>query len=82
MNKIIIKSCAKINVGLNIIRKRDDGYHDIETIFYPINLFDELTFEKSDSFQFTSNNKELEFDPNNLIIKAKKILEDIYWKEN
>jgi 4-diphosphocytidyl-2-C-methyl-D-erythritol kinase len=33
---------AKINIGLNIVRKRDDGYHDIETIFYPVHLCDIL----------------------------------------
>ena len=81
MNKLIIKSCAKINLGLNIIRKRNDGFHDIETIFYPINLFDELTFEKSDSFQFISNNKALDSDSDNLIYKAKKVLESITEKK-
>lgn len=35
---------AKINVGLNIIRKRDDGFHDIETMFLPVNLCDALEF--------------------------------------
>ena len=35
--------CAKVNLGLNIIRRREDGYHDLETVFYPIPLFDELT---------------------------------------
>lgn len=33
---------AKINLGLNIIRKRPDGYHDIETVFYPIAIYDAL----------------------------------------
>lgn len=33
---------AKINLGLNILRKRPDGYHDIETVFYPVNLTDAL----------------------------------------
>ena len=33
---------AKINIGLNIIRKRDDGFHDIETVFYPVKLCDVL----------------------------------------
>lgn len=37
------RACAKINLGLNVVRKRSDGYHDIETIFYPIPLYDELT---------------------------------------
>ena len=34
--------CAKINLGLNIVSKRPDGYHDIETVFYPIPLQDAL----------------------------------------
>jgi len=76
MNKIIIKSCAKINIGLNITGKRPDGYHNIETIFYPVNIFDELIFEKSDNFKFTCSDKNLEQDKSNLIIKAKNILED------
>jgi len=40
MNKIVIKSPAKINFGLNIVSKREDGFHNIETIFYPIELHD------------------------------------------
>ncbi len=82
MNKIIIKSCAKINIGLNITGKRPDGYHNIETIFYPVNIFDELIFEKSDNCKFTCSNKNLEQDKSNLIIKAKNILEDYCWKNN
>jgi 4-diphosphocytidyl-2-C-methyl-D-erythritol kinase len=73
MNKIVIKSFAKINFGLNIVSKRQDGYHDIETIFYPLHLHDELIIKKSDSFNFQSNNEAIISD--NLIIKAKKQLE-------
>lgn len=41
---------AKINLGLNIVNKRSDGYHDIETIFYPVHFMtDELVIEKVDS---------------------------------
>ena len=76
MPSIFIKSPAKINIGLHVIRKRNDGYHDIETVFYPINLFDELTFKKSELSQFISNDKDLESDKSNLIIKAKKLLEE------
>lgn len=41
----------KINIGLNVLRKRPDGYHDIETLFYPVDCFhDELSIVKSKSF--------------------------------
>src|SRR5881296_2004550 len=39
------KAPAKINVGLRILSKRKDGYHNIETIFYPIGLFDIVKIE-------------------------------------
>ncbi|HRF86124.1 MAG TPA: 4-(cytidine 5'-diphospho)-2-C-methyl-D-erythritol kinase [Alloprevotella sp.] len=38
--------CAKINIGLNVVRKRPDGYHDIETVFYPIPLHDNLELRR------------------------------------
>ena len=38
---------AKINLGLNVVRKRPDGYHDIETVFYPIPLRDVLEIEEA-----------------------------------
>ena len=70
-----IKTPAKINIGLNVIRKREDGFHDLETIFYPINLFDEIEFEESDSFNFQTDNKLLAEEKNNLIVKAVHLLE-------
>lgn len=44
---ITLKAFAKINIGLKIIGKRDDGYHNVETTLATINLSDILTFEKS-----------------------------------
>lgn len=46
---MLIKAPAKINVGLRILGKREDGYHDLETIFYPVKLFDsvEITVERT-----------------------------------
>ena len=75
MNDIVIKSPAKINIGLNIINKRDDGFHNLETIFYPLNLFDEIKFTKSDKFSFDSNDENLKKEHTNLIIKSKELLE-------
>jgi 4-diphosphocytidyl-2-C-methyl-D-erythritol kinase len=46
---------AKINIGLRVIQKRSDKYHDIETVFYPIHLADQLEVLKSDKLEFYSN---------------------------
>ena len=75
MNELVVKSPAKINIGLNIINKRNDGFHNLETIFYPINLYDEIRFTKSDKFSFNSNDENLNKEKTNLIIKAKESLE-------
>ena len=36
---------AKINIGLNVVERRPDGYHNLESIFYPINIYDRLQIE-------------------------------------
>ena len=81
MIKIVIKSPAKINFGLNIVAKREDGFHNIETIFYPIELHDVITFEKAAEFSFTCNNKEIQTDENNLVIKALRLVEQLIKRE-
>ena len=76
MDKIIVNSPAKINLGLNIVGKREDGFHNLETIFYPLKLSDKITFIKSDKFTFNTNNDFLKLENSNLIIKAKDLLQD------
>ncbi len=81
MERIIIKSPAKINFGLNIVEKRSDGYHNIETIFYPISLYDVLTFEYCNKLIFTSNDIKLQNDEDNLILKSVRLLEKVTAKK-
>src|SRR5476651_757412 len=50
---------AKINIGLNIVNRRDDGYHNLETIFYPINIKDALEIVKADKLSFESSGLEI-----------------------
>ena len=45
---MIVFPNAKINIGLNVVFKRADGYHNIETIFYPVKLADALEFVESE----------------------------------
>lgn len=43
---MIVFPCAKINLGLNIVSRRSDGYHDLETVFHPIPLYDALEVQR------------------------------------
>ncbi len=45
---MIVFPCAKINLGLNIVSNREDGYHNLETVFYPIPLYDALEIKYMD----------------------------------
>ncbi|MDO4595070.1 MAG: 4-(cytidine 5'-diphospho)-2-C-methyl-D-erythritol kinase [Tissierellia bacterium] len=73
-----IKSFAKINLTLDSLYKREDGYHEIDSIMTKINLYDTIYIEKNDTsdIKITTNIKELETDQNNLVYKAHKILKD------
>lgn len=42
----MVQTCCKINLGLNIVERRPDGYHNLQTIFYPVPLYDELTIRE------------------------------------
>lgn len=82
MKYIEIKAPAKINIGLNILEKRKDDFHNLSTLFYPIvDLYDVLTFELSDKFVFTCNTDSIANDDSNLVVKAKNILENISGKK-
>ncbi len=63
---------CKINIGLRVVRKREDGYHDLETIFYPVyGLHDELEVEKAEEFAFHQDGIVVDCSPtDNLIYKV------------
>ena len=66
---------AKINIGLNITERRPDGYHNLETIFYPIELCDSLEFVESPQIKFNCSGFTIDGEAqNNLIIKAYNLL--------
>lgn len=74
--------CAKINLGLNIVSKRKDGYHNLETVFYPIPLTDALEIKlMGDEFpsdvpcdlKITGNAVDCD-EQNNLVVKAYNLL--------
>ena len=79
MDKIYLKTRAKINLTLNVLDKRPDNYHNIESVFQKISLYDELFIEKNNSnaFELNCNIKELEND-SNILFKTYNKLKEIY----
>ena len=78
MSSLSAKSYAKINLFLYITGKRQDGYHDIYTLFLPIDIHDTLTIEKAENLEFRSNNSTLQLNDDNIIIKTDTILRNEY----
>lgn len=83
---MIVFPCAKINLGLNIVSKREDGYHNLETVFYPIPLYDALEIKYMDEkfpsqvacdLKVTGNAVECD-EQNNLVVKAYNLLAEDY----
>jgi 4-diphosphocytidyl-2-C-methyl-D-erythritol kinase len=65
------KSHCKVNLLLNILGRRADGYHELETVLHPVNVFDELNFERGGSgVQLSCNDKTLPTDSRNLVFRA------------
>ena len=78
---MIVFPNSKINLGLRILRKRTDGYHDLETVFYPVGIKDALEIvplalnEHTSSFPFTLSGAEIQGQPtSNLCVRAYKLL--------
>ena len=74
---------AKINIGLSVTEKRSDGFHNVETIYYPVSLCDTLTIEtandsSSEKLSFTCNGSSRELLVNNLCCKAFYLLDADY----
>jgi 4-diphosphocytidyl-2-C-methyl-D-erythritol kinase len=66
---------AKINIGLNVVEKRPDGYHNLETIFYPVKLSDALEVVEAGETAFSSSGIEIDATAeNNLVYKAYSLL--------
>lgn len=72
---MIVYPCAKINIGLNVIGKRLDGYHDIETFFFPVGMTDILEVVESEETTLSVYGNELDCRmEDNLCFKAYNLL--------
>lgn len=78
MDDISLKALAKINLGLDVVRRREDGYHEVRMIMQTIHLYDRLkiTKTKTPGIEIHSNLPFLPVNENNLVYKAGKLLMD------
>ncbi|MCI8489835.1 MAG: 4-(cytidine 5'-diphospho)-2-C-methyl-D-erythritol kinase [Lachnospiraceae bacterium] len=78
MDTIHVKALAKVNLGLDVLRRREDGYHEVRMIMQTIHLYDQLKIEKTEEsgISISANLDFLPTDENNLIYKAAKLLMD------
>lgn len=76
MLKVRILSPAKLNLYLEVLNKRPDGYHNIRSLFERISLSDELTFKQSDDqrIEIKSDSEDMPKDSRNLVYKAASLL--------
>ncbi len=76
MEMITIQAMAKINLGLDVLRRREDGYHEVKMVMQTVNLYDTLTLKakKEEGISISVDAKELPADENNLIVKAARLL--------
>ena len=70
-----LKAPAKVNLFLEILGKRDDGYHEIETIMQEIDLADNLQFEETqEGVKLECNDKNIPVNQDNLVCKAANLI--------
>ncbi len=72
---MIFRAYAKINIGLRILGTRPDGYHNIETVFHQIDLYDDLSFQPCDTMKFSSSSGDIPHDSTNLCLRAAEALQ-------
>lgn len=74
---LVLKTPAKINLGLSILGKREDGFHELETLFQMVSLYDTLEFENSPGdMSLECNRPDIPVDASNLVIKAANLLKN------
>ena len=74
---VVVRAPAKVNLFLEVLAKRPDGYHDIATLMLAVRLFDTLVFERqSEGLRLECSRPDLSTGPDNLIMKAARLLQD------
>lgn len=77
--KLAFRTPAKINLGLQIVRKREDGYHELETLFQMVSLYDDIELETLPvGIELECDNPDIPRDETNLVVKAARLLQEMF----
>lgn len=80
MDRVVTKAYAKINLGLDVIKRRPDGYHEVKMIMQTVDLYDVLLVSKKeeDIITISTQREDLPVNEDNLIYKAVKLMKEVY----
>ena len=79
MDELAIKALAKINLGLDVLRRREDGYHEVKMVMQTVHLYDQLHLKKIESgIHLETNLGFLPVDESNLAYRAARLMKEKY----
>lgn len=82
MNAVTQKAYAKINLGLDVLRRRADGYHEVQMIMQTLDIYDELELAiQEEEITVSTDNMELPVDKNNLVYQAAALMKQRFQLE-
>jgi 4-diphosphocytidyl-2-C-methyl-D-erythritol kinase len=74
--RLVLWASAKVNLALEVLGKRSDGYHEIATVMQAVDLRDRLTLESAQTLSFRSDDPGLPTDERNLVVRAARLLRE------
>jgi 4-diphosphocytidyl-2-C-methyl-D-erythritol kinase len=72
---VVLRTSAKVNLALEVLAKRGDGYHEIATVLQAVDLFDRLKLEAADTLSLQTDDPDLPTDDGNLVMQAARMLQ-------
>jgi 4-diphosphocytidyl-2-C-methyl-D-erythritol kinase len=73
---LVLRACANVNLVLEVLGKRPDGYHELSTVMQAVDLFDRLTVEAAATITLETSEPALPTDDRNLVVRAARLLRE------
>jgi 4-diphosphocytidyl-2-C-methyl-D-erythritol kinase len=74
--RLVLRTSAKVNLALEVLGKRSDGYHELSTVMQAVDLFDRLTVERAETITLETSDVALPTDDRNLVVRAARLLRE------